>query len=374
MNKSFLFLISFILLNTSFYSCTNKTHKDSKEIIVKYNSNNIEYSGRIDSLEKNHVKLYWSGTSIKINFEGKEVQALIKDENGKNYYNIILDNDSIIVFHPDTILQYYTLAKGLNKGKHSLEIFRRTEWSKGYTLFEGFKIIGNPKVLKKDKAKKYKIEFYGDSITAGYANEDPQAKDNPDSTNTNNYMSYSAITARNFDAKYSCIAKGGIGIMISWFDFTMPDIYDRLNPNNENSKWNFSLYQPDIVVINLFQNDSWLVNMPNRKEFKDKFNNTSPTDQYIINSYKEFVRKIRSKYPKANIICTLGSMSATKKGSPWPNYIKEAVEQMDDNKIKTCFFAYKNTKGHPVVSEHKIMANTLTKFISKQIGWESINK
>ncbi len=293
----------------------------------------------------------------------------MKDEKRLNYYNIILDTDSIIVFNPDTITKYYTLASGLDKGAHSIEIFRRTEWSKGKTQFFGFRIKGDAKILPKEKSKKRKIEFYGDSITAGYANEDTSGKDNPDSTNTNNYMTYAAITARNFDAEYSCIAKGGIGIMISWFNFIMPDIYDDLVPRDENEKWDFSLYTPDLVVVNLFQNDSWLVTRTNSKLFKDKFGSEPPTQEYIINAYKNFISNIRAKYPDANIICALGSMDVTKEESPWPGYIIEATKQLNDPKIKSHIFPYKNTKGHPKVSGHIEMAESLTKFINENIEW-----
>ena len=46
---------------------------------------------------------------------------------------------------------------------------------------------------------------------------------------------------------------------VSWDSLIMPEIYDRLVPTDSKSKWDFSLYRPDIVVVNLFQNDSWLV-------------------------------------------------------------------------------------------------------------------
>ena len=345
----------------------DKSH--SNELIVSYTNPNIEYSGRIDSSGSNGVDMYWSGTSTKINFEGKSVQALFEDEGDRNYYNIILDNDSIILFHPIGKKKYYNLVSNLSEGKHSLEIFRRTEWSRGKTTFYGYKITGNAKILPKSPAKKRKIEFYGDSITAGYGNEDTDGGNNPDSTFTNNYMSYAAITARNLDAQYSCIAKGGIGIMISFFDFTMPDIYDRLNPNDETSKWNFSLYTPEVVVVNLFQNDSWLVKKTGRKLFKEKFGTTPPTEEYIINAYKNFILSIRGKYPDANIICALGSMDATKEGSPWPGYIKKAVKELEDPKVMNYIFKYKNTGGHPVVEEDKVMATNLTKFINENIEW-----
>lgn len=343
--------------------------KTNQSRVISYNSPFIKYSGRIDSVKKDNAGLFWSGTSVKLNFEGNSVSALMQDKKQQNYYNVILDEDSAFVFRPDTTLKYYELVKGLDDGPHSIEIFKRTEFSRGRTAFYGFKINGNVKLLPKDATRTRKIEFFGNSITAGYGNEDFEGKDRPDSTFTNNYQSYAAITARHFDAEYSCIAKGGIGITISWFDYTMPDIYDRTNPFNPNSKWDFTAYTPGIVVVNLFQNDSWLVKKPNRKEFKENFGSSPPSEEFLIDAYESFIRKLRNKYPNAHIICALGSMDATRDGSPWPGYITQAVAGMDDKKIHTHFFPFKNTKGHPLVHEHEVMANSLIKFIDENINW-----
>jgi len=150
----------------------------------------------------------------------------------------------------------------------------------------------------------------------------------------------------------------------------MPDIYDRLNPIDSSSKWNFKKYQPDIVVVNLFQNDSWLVNKPEHVQFKARFGNTKPTEAFIINAYKNFLQSIRGKYPNAQIICALGDMDATKEGSKWPGYIDSAVAMMKDKKIVTHFFAYKGSPGHPITKDHIVMANDLIAFIEKQGYWK----
>ena len=51
-------------------------------------------------------------------------------------------------------------------------------------------------------------------------------------------------------------------------------------------------------------------------------------DAQRVAAYRKFVRTIRSKYPKAYIICALGSMDAVRPGSKWPGYVRTAVEQM----------------------------------------------
>jgi len=113
----------------------------------------------------------------------------------------------------------------------------------------------------------------------------------------------------------------------------------------------------------LFQNDSWLVKRPLFSEFKKKFGTTPPTVKYIVNAYKQFVSNIRHHYPKAKIICMLGNMDITQKGSPWPGYVKEAVKQLDDKNIYTLFVPYKNTAGHPGKKGQHVLANSLIMII-----------
>ena len=363
MNRFFkpFFLLASVLI---VISCATKT-----DLVVPYSNPQITYEGRIDTSKLKGAELFWSGTSIKINFEGESISALMKDENGTNDYNIQLDQDSSILLRMDTVKRYYPLVSGLTSGKHTLELFKRTEWDRGTTTFFGFKIKGNAEVLPKSPDRKRKIEFYGNSITAGYAIEDTTGKDNPSGTFTNNYLSYSAITARHFDAQYSCICKSGIGITISWFPIIMPEIYDRLNPSDSTSLWDFSNFTPDVVVVNLFQNDSWLVNRPERAEFKTNFGNKAPNDEYIIQAYQNFVLSIRGKYPNANIICMLGNMDATRKDSEWPGYIKQAVANLNDPKIYSFFMPFKETPGHPNIQEQQTMANSLIQFIDENINW-----
>ncbi|GAA5028617.1 hypothetical protein GCM10011506_14290 [Marivirga lumbricoides] len=342
--------------------------KSNQEVIVNYTNPEIEYWGRIDSTDEG-TNLYWSGTSIEMNFEGESIHALLQDETGDNYYNIIIDNNEPVLLRPDTTQQYYQLASQLPEGAHSVRIFKRTEWDRGKTVFAGFKIEGNASVLPKPAPKERKIEFYGNSITAGYAVEDTSGSDRPDSTFTNNYLSYSAITARHFDAEYQVICKSGIGITISWFPLIMPEIYDRLDPNDSTSQWNFSRFTPDVVVINLMQNDSWLVNLPERPEFKSNFGDTAPSDEYIIDAYQQFVADIRGHYPEADIICALGNMDATQEGSKWPGYVSKAVANLNDQHIYIHFFPFKETPGHPSIAEQEAMASSLIQFIDENINW-----
>ncbi len=342
-------------------------------LFVNPHSSFIAKTGRIDTTSPDAYRLYWPGTSLKINFEGTEIKALLKDQYAENYYTIIVDKDSILTINLDTVKHFYTLVEGLPQGEHSIELFKRTGWMMGWSDFYGFKLNDEAKLLPPPPDQKRRIEFFGNSITVGISNmpgaDDGTGEEDPYHGHTNNYYSYAAITARHFDAAYHNTSRSGIGITISWSQWIMQDIYNRLDPKNPESKWDFSLFTPQVVVINLFQNDSWLVNNPDYPEFKKRFGKKAPSKKEIIAAYKKFLVSLRKEYPDAAIICTLGSMDATEKGSPWPGYISKAVKQTNDDKIFTLFFPCKETRGHPSIEEHRKMAAQLIAFIEENIKW-----
>jgi hypothetical protein len=352
----------FVLISSIYAFCNAQTKT------IAFSNPNIYYEGRI-VFRKDAAELSWPGTSICISFVGTGVSAILKDSDTANYYNIIVDEKDIFVIHTDTLKRSYVLTSGLPERKHKVQLFKRTESDKGKTWFYGFESSYIKKILPLRDNKKRKIEFYGNSITCGYAIEDFSGKDSWYGYFENNYLTYAALTARYFDAKYFCISKSGIGVMISWFPIIMPEMYDRLDPTDSTSRWDFTKYSPDIVVIDLFQNDSWLIKMPEHEQFKTRFGTTAPDENYIISSYKNFVMSIRKRYPDASIICSLGNMDATIDGSLWPEYIRKAVGKLQDQKIYIHFFKYKNSNGHPKVYEQKTMAESLIDFIESNIKW-----
>jgi hypothetical protein len=246
-------------------------------------------------------------------------------------------------------------------------LIKRNEWETGKSWFYGFNITDGS-LLELPPANARVIEFFGNSITAGYAIDDNTGGDSPDSIYTNNYYTYAAITARHFKADYYCTVKSGIGILVSWFPLIMPEMYNRLDPTDSTSRWDFHI-KPDVVVVNLFQNDSWLVKLPDNPSFKQRFGSKAPEKERIVEAYRSFIKDLRQVYPKAHIICALGSMDAVKEGTPWPGYIKEAINPMHDERIHTLFFPYMNKSGHPRRKDNEIMAEILIRYIEKNISW-----
>jgi hypothetical protein len=331
---------------------------------IKPSSNLIRITGRVNH-NPDSVAIYWPGTSVLVRFKGSALKAELKDEFGKSYFNVVIDGDSLHYIKLDAKKQFYTLASGLADGEHTVELIKRNEWDNGDTWFYGLEVTGAFTALP--PKKKHTIEFFGNSITAGYAIENYTGEDSPDSIFTNNYYTYAALTARHYNADLYCTVKSGIGVMVSWFPLIMPEMYDRLDPSDSLSKWDFKKVTPDLVVVNLFQNDSWIIEQPNLPSYKQRFGNKRPDGKAIIAAYKSFISKIRKVYPKTPIICALGSMDATREGSPWPGYVQQAVKELNDNMMYIHFFPFTNKPGHPRKEDNAKMAESLINFIDGNI-------
>ena len=345
--------------------CAHFSFADSK--LIEANDTHFLYTGRIDFSNKKAPTLSWPGTSIKANFTGSQLEVVLDDQLGKNFFTVIIDDENI---HPYVLEakqgeHSYWISNTLGKGKHSLEIYKRTEGEEGRTTFKGIKIAENAKMLATPKRPARRIEIFGDSITSGMGNEGAYNGFDHLISEKNNYWAYGSIAARSLNAELHTTSQSGIGIMISWFPFIMPDFYDQLDAVGDNdSQWNFSKWTPDLVLINLLQNDSWLIDREKRLQ-------PIPGDEERVQAYINFVEKIRAVYPKAYIVCALGSMDATS-NEKWPNYIREAVNIMrtkGDKKLDTLFFDFNGFESHPRIAQHIQNAEKLASFVHKKLGW-----
>lgn len=335
---------------------------------VAGNDKNLQYAGRVD-FSQPAPEISWPGTSITASFTGKFLSVTLNDQYGKNFFNVFIDND---LAHPVIIQaqqgqQNYVVADKLAPGTHSFLLTKRTEGEEGATNVVGVELADGEKLLPPPPRPTRRIEFFGDSITSGMGNESPDNGPDHLQKDKNNFMAYDAITARALNAEMHVISQSGIGVMISWFPFTMPQFYDQLNAvGNNDSHWDFSSWTPDVVVINLFQNDNWLIDREKRLK-------PAPSDEQRIQAYVDFVGRIRAVYPKATIVCALGSMDAMREGSKWPGYVTAAVarirDKQHDDKIDTVFFEFTGYGAHPRVKQHQANAAKLTAFIRQKMGW-----
>jgi hypothetical protein len=337
-------------------------------VAVAPGDQHLLYTGRIDFAQPDAPVISWPNTAIAGNFTGTSLAVTLDDEKGKNYFNVFIDGDtsSPLIIEAGQGSKKYDVIAGLPPGKHSFLITKRTEGEEGATVFRGLELADGGQMLAPPARPKRRIEFFGDSITSGMGDEAPMNGRDDVGRDKNSYLSYAGITARKLNAELHQTSQSGIGVMISWFPFTMPDFYDQLSAvGNNDTKWDFASWTPDVVVVNLLQNDRWLVG--DRHQLQPE-----PDDAGRIAAYETFVKRIRQLYPKAYIVCALGSMDATKPGSQWPGYIKSAVAGMrkgGDQRIDTVFFPFTGYGAHPRLKHQRDNAEILTAFIRKKMSW-----
>ncbi len=220
-------------------------------------------------------------------------------------------------------------------------------------------------------ARKHKIEFIGDSITCGYGIDAADQYEAFATTNENGEKTYAALVGKHFKADYNIISWSGIGVYSSYTEsskpnqsFLLPPIYGKTAPNElSNDMWDFTQWQPDLVVINLGTNDNtWTKGIQDRADIFGE-------------AYYKFIEQVRESNPNAYIICSLGVM-----GSKLLPEIKEQVAlysaNTGDYKITTFEFDYRDGVNdgfgagfHPSAVTHQKMADKLIPFISELLGW-----
>ena len=154
------------------FCLSNWTIADPIEL-VSANTPHYLYSGRIDFTDKKAPKISWAGSSIKANFTGTSLAVKLDDQLGKNFFNIIVDGKTQ---HPYVLeakqgAQTYVISRALSAGKHSVEIYKRTEGEEGATAFNGLLLDADAKLLAPPARPTRRMEIYGDSITSGMGNE-----------------------------------------------------------------------------------------------------------------------------------------------------------------------------------------------------------
>ena len=235
-----------------------------------------------------------------------------------------------------------TVAKGLSKGKHTIEIYRQNESNHAAMLLKSITMNGVP--CERPKDRDLLIEFVGDSITAGYGNlvgsdaENAGHAKNSDATST-----YAFLTAKNLNADITATCRSGH--MFSGENPPFSDFYNQINWIRDKTAYTPTRH-PDIVVVNLGTNDA-------------NYGISSTFTEYTFKA----IKTIKAVHPDAKIVWAYGMM-----GTNYANLIKQGIENYG-GEAKDVYFCPLQTDwsgggGHPSLAGHKGAADTLTKFIN----------
>ncbi|WP_299557459.1 fibronectin type III domain-containing protein [Seonamhaeicola sp.] len=325
--------------------------------IINHNNALLAYIGRIDQRNSQFTKVAWPGAGVRMKFQGSTLKAKINcvANNGNNYAKVVIDG----VPQPKLVLSagtsVYTLASGLNSNQsHTAEIYKITDGFDGYIAFEEFELQSG-KTLETYTKPQYKIEYYGDSQTVGYAIDDfarTNGADDGGPAYKNNYYSYSGLASRALNAEYHVIARSGIALKSDpWGGVPMTSTYTRVLDSDASFAWDFSQWTPDLIVINLGQNDYW----------------NAAANGDITQNYIDFVNNVRAKYTNGSqipVVLSLGDMDAAA-NTDYQNYVTNAANTLGTNTYSLIFphtpgnVNTPGSMGHPSRARAQTMSDLL---------------
>ena len=329
----------------------------------------FSYWGRIDATIPAQPVMIWEGSSVRARFHGTSLglrfaQAQVGRRN--TTFNVIIDGESRLLSIDASKPPYSYLWLGaLADTEHELTLFKRSEASDSTIAFQGVYLDKAQTTLgtAPDPASR-RIEIYGDSIAAGafseyfpYDNDIGGTASAAALSTSTNYTAYGAIAARDLQADYSCIAVSGIGLAYSdALAPTMLQVWDRiyyLSTDTEMARaanaYPFNSPAPDIVVINLGENDS-------------RYKGAATFQADFVAAYRALVANLRGKYPGAAIVMTLGGMSASVDPIMNAAFDTAVASLSSDKSVYSLKFAHW-TPHHPRDFDHRILANELTTFL-----------
>lgn len=270
----------------------------------------------------------------------------------------------------------------LNAGKHTIRMLKATEaeWNGGdptpnWLSFQGLEIapvetdrntalasLVSPKPLPARK-----IEFLGDSITAGFCNECQTSKTNLPGDHGEAFgASWDFQIGELLDAQVHTAAWSGFGMVRNCCggNTTMPAIFQRTlaTINDEfpgRNGWNFSSWVPAALVVNLGTNDGSAATNPELK---------------YVETYTELVLNASATYgPNLHVFLACGPM-ATQYCDPVNQVIQNVVSKgvkadfLDQRGFLNGTFGNKCC-GHPSIDVDNAMAKHGAAFIKKALDW-----
>lgn len=329
----------------------------------------LQYMGRIDDSNPAAPVFVYPCSHVKIRFRGTAIGLDVTNLHNfyENSLGLILDGVQSKIILPDTGRAVIPLAEDLPEGEHELMLFKRMDGCH-YFIFHGFLLPQSAQVLPLPEKPKRKMEFYGDSVTAGEVSELVSHCGMADPAHngeySNSFYSYAWCAARMLNAQLHDVAQGGIALLPGTGYYCAPQLigmeqmYDKIQCNPylaPTELWDFSRYTPHVVVVAIGQNDS-------HPEDYMAQGIDNPMAMNWRTHYAAFIRRLRALYPKATIILATTILNHDPN---WDAAIDAVCRELADDKIH--HFLYSNngsgTPGHIRRPEAEKMAEELSAYI-----------
>ena len=169
----------------------------------------LDVGGRVVTDPDGAKRFGWPGTYFEGRFEGAAVtvSAEARDEQ----LAVLIDGKQSVVLTKDSPI--HIVIGGLERRTHVVRLEKRTESQAGSARFLGFSAPGGHALPPRPRRRR--IEFIGDSHSAGYGNTSPTRECTREQVHdtTNTQLAFGPLLAKKLDADYRVIAYSGFGIV-----------------------------------------------------------------------------------------------------------------------------------------------------------------
>ncbi|MEQ9822774.1 MAG: GDSL-type esterase/lipase family protein [Puniceicoccaceae bacterium] len=314
----------------------------------------VQIEGRVQREADGSVIASFPGVTIDIAFEGEGLDLIVEALQSDLFLDVSVDEGPFRWIPLEEGTQTVRLAEG-GSGIHRVRIVRRNETWQGMLRFKSLSLEQgewNPAPERPER----RLLFIGDSITCGSACDIREGGPTEGGFTHNARLSYGYRIARMLDAQVHLVSYGGRGVIRDWqgnrATNNAPQFYERTLADDPESRWDHTVYVPDVVGICLGTND---------------FSRGIPDQNEFVNAYVELVRKVMRDAPEATVFLIESPMFGLEgadgvKRSALNHYLKQVVEFVGSERVqflKLGHFPGRPEDAHPVASEHEEIARQL---------------
>ncbi len=333
--------------------------------LIPPGDSNFQYFGRFDFSNPSEAAFEWPGVYIRAAFQGTSCKVILK---GNDLYDLFIDDKPVAVIKSRPQTDTIIAANGLEDKVHQLLLKKRSE-SSSPSFFKGLILDSGKTLLSPPAPPARKIEFIGDSYTAGFASEYTSREcpaDKADSiiTNfTNTNKAFGPQLASYFGAQYQINAISGRGLVRNYNGLNpgkeLPFYYEKTLLSSDGKIWDFSKWKADVVVIGIGIND---------------FQADPPyADSTRFDSvYVQLLTKLRKNYPGVKFICCATKVWPTDALIPRVKSIVNSQKKSGHEDVWYYEYVTGNNAlyGHPGIKDHQSIAKGLIPLITEATKWK----
>jgi hypothetical protein len=312
----------------------------------------VHLVGRFDA----DARATWSGSTMRTRIDGTAIDLQL-DGAGGVAYQIVVDGQPTATFVTAGGLQTYPIAADLAAGEHDIEVVRRNEGWFGAVQYVAFVPGADTTLVEHAWPYSHRIEFIGDSLTAGYGIECTSGDQGFSGETQSAWSTYAMESSRQVGAAPHLVAFSGKGVFQNYggnLEEPMPVLYPRTITDDPASQWDFTSFVPDVVVINLGTNDfSAAIGMGD-----------------FVGAYVGLVQTVRGHYPSALIV----SVTWANWGAEHEGWVQAALDQAGESDAITTSFVIDPEDGwgcdyHTNEISNQKLGTQLAELLQQELGW-----